>query len=261
MDRTKSIGGSDATRIMRGDWLSLYMEKVGLKEQEDLSRNFKVQLGILTEPLHRQFFEYETGFDLTRVQDKQVHWQNPWMTCHLDGFVEEENMVVEFKHTSAYGNMQEKMHYYMAQIQHSIEVTGADGAYLSCIFGNDAPRWSWVNKNEEYIKALVKMEKAFWWHVENKVPPEDRLPDSELTKIAKEIPIDGMRSVDMSESNSWSSQAIDWLETLEAKQTNEAAAKEIKALVPDDAAEAYGSGIIVRRDRRGRLSLRKEKEK
>ena len=50
MDRTRGIGGSDATRIMRGDWLSLYNEKVGLTKPEDLSNVFRVQLGILTEP-------------------------------------------------------------------------------------------------------------------------------------------------------------------------------------------------------------------
>ena len=44
MDRTRGIGGSDATRIMRGDWLSLYNEKVGLTQPEDLSNVFNLEL-------------------------------------------------------------------------------------------------------------------------------------------------------------------------------------------------------------------------
>ena len=35
-DRRKSLGGSDANRIMRGDWHTLWLEKTGSKEPEDL---------------------------------------------------------------------------------------------------------------------------------------------------------------------------------------------------------------------------------
>ena len=37
MDRQGIIGGTDAIRIMNGEWLELYQEKVGLTKPEDLS--------------------------------------------------------------------------------------------------------------------------------------------------------------------------------------------------------------------------------
>ena len=51
-DRRKSLGGSDANRIMRGDWHSLWLEKTGRKEPEDLSWVLPVLIGIATEDLH-----------------------------------------------------------------------------------------------------------------------------------------------------------------------------------------------------------------
>ena len=52
MDRTKFIGGSDTIRLVKGDWESLYLEKIGEKQPEDLSDNLQVQIGITTEQLN-----------------------------------------------------------------------------------------------------------------------------------------------------------------------------------------------------------------
>ena len=44
MDRQGFIGGTDAIRIMNGEWAELYQEKVGLVESKDLTDVFAVQL-------------------------------------------------------------------------------------------------------------------------------------------------------------------------------------------------------------------------
>ena len=49
MDRQGFIGGTDAIRIMNGEWAELYQEKVGLVEPKDLTDVFAVQLGAFTE--------------------------------------------------------------------------------------------------------------------------------------------------------------------------------------------------------------------
>ena len=38
MDRTTFIGGSDVVRLVNGDWENLYLEKIGEKQPDDLSR-------------------------------------------------------------------------------------------------------------------------------------------------------------------------------------------------------------------------------
>src|SRR5664279_2443870 len=58
------IGGSDARIVMGRDetaLLRLWREKRGEIEPEDLSANLIVQLGLVTEPLNRTWYERNTG--------------------------------------------------------------------------------------------------------------------------------------------------------------------------------------------------------
>src|ERR1035437_7052795 len=62
--RRSFIGGSDARIIMGDDeaaLLRLWREKRGEAEPEDLSGNLIVQLGLVTEPLNRIWYERNTG--------------------------------------------------------------------------------------------------------------------------------------------------------------------------------------------------------
>jgi hypothetical protein len=62
--RRPFIGGSDARIIMDDDkaaLLRLWLEKRGETEPEDLSGNLIVQLGLVTEPLNRIWYERNTG--------------------------------------------------------------------------------------------------------------------------------------------------------------------------------------------------------
>ena len=63
-DRRAFIGGSDARIIMGDDETvlqRLWREKRGEVEPEDLSGNLIVQLGLVTEPLNRIWYERNTG--------------------------------------------------------------------------------------------------------------------------------------------------------------------------------------------------------
>src|SRR6202051_3746064 len=62
--RRHFIGGSDARIIMGANedaLLRLWREKRGEVEPEDLSANLVVQLGVVTEPLNRTWYERITG--------------------------------------------------------------------------------------------------------------------------------------------------------------------------------------------------------
>jgi hypothetical protein len=64
IERRAFIGGSDARIIMGDDepaLLRLWREKRGEIEPEDLSGNLIVQLGLVTEPLNRTWYERNTG--------------------------------------------------------------------------------------------------------------------------------------------------------------------------------------------------------
>src|SRR5208282_3884776 len=86
-ERRAFIGGSDARTIMgddEGALLRLWREKRGEVESEDLSGNLVVQLGVVTEPLNRHWFERNTGQVLTDVQRRVQHPVVRWMAATLD---------------------------------------------------------------------------------------------------------------------------------------------------------------------------------
>src|SRR6516162_4953495 len=99
-DRRSFIGGSDARIIMGEDepaLLQLWREKRGEAEPKDLSCNLIVQLGVVTEPLNRQWFERNTGQTLKDVQSWVRHPVNKWMAATLDGVVAGTGAVFEAK--------------------------------------------------------------------------------------------------------------------------------------------------------------------
>ena len=100
LSRRSFIGGSDARIILGHDEVALirlWREKRGEIEPEDLSGNLIVQLGIVTEPLNRQWFERNTGRAITDVQKRIQHPVVRWMGATLDGVVEATGAVFEAK--------------------------------------------------------------------------------------------------------------------------------------------------------------------
>lgn len=263
LNRANGLGGTDAMRIMAGDWNSLYHEKIGTKEPEDLSEVFKVQLGIWTESFHIQWLArqhlIEIDYNIGRIE----HEDEPWLFANLDAWIKDEDTFLEVKHSGSHANSHEKARYYMPQLQHYMMVTKKTHCMFSVICGNTEPVMIRVDADMEYRTNLFKMEKAFWWHVQNKVEPE-LVPTAELDRIEKSIetiPVDNLIIVDMENNNQWTSAAIDYAETIGAAKRHEAAKETLRSMVADNVGEAYGSGIIAKRDKRGRVSIRAAKEK
>ena len=63
-DRKQGIGGSDATRIYQGNWYDLYLEKIGEKEPDDLSKVLPVQMGVHTEDFNIRWFPIKIFFHI-----------------------------------------------------------------------------------------------------------------------------------------------------------------------------------------------------
>src|SRR5437016_1083317 len=137
--RRTFIGGSDARIIMGSDeaaLLRLWREKRGEIEPEDLSGNLIVQLGTVTEPLNRQWFERNTGHTVTDVQKRIKHPVIRWMAATLDGMVEETGAVFEAKFMLPWSFSEEgAAEKYMPQVQHNTWVMNAKAAVLSIITG------------------------------------------------------------------------------------------------------------------------------
>jgi predicted phage-related endonuclease len=249
-NRLTGIGGSDAKRIMAGEWHALWLEKTGRAEGDDLSNILPVQIGSFTEPFNLAWFEKQTGWAVNTDNREQRHPHYEFVRCEIDGWANDNP--VECKHVNHFTSDERLIKNYYPQLQHQLVITNKDVVYLSALFGN--ARWAYfeVARDQEYIDTLIDREREFWKHVVEDTPPEN--PEAEVVNIA----LDDMRTVDMTGSNEWAASAHVWQEIEAAKKTFDAATKDIKAMVEPDVKLASGHGIVAKRSKSGAISIRKE---
>jgi putative phage-type endonuclease len=252
-DRCSFIGGSDARIIMGADeaaLIRLWREKRGEIEPEDLSRNLIVQLGTITEPLNRQWYERNTANAVTNIQMRVQHPILRWMAATLDGVVEQTGAVFEAKFMLPWSFSEEgAAEKYMAQLQHNMWVTNATTAVLSIITGGGKWVEITVPADSLYQHLLLTAEKKFWRCVESGDQPRLFLAETPRARL------EAVRIVDMTSSNAWAEFASLFSRTRTAFLQHENAKAELKALMPEDAREAIGHGVRAKRSKSGAVSF------
>ena len=241
-DRNLSMGGSDSTRIMRGDGLELWQEKIGLKNPDNLSDVLSVQIGIATERVNLDWLEKDIEQDITRnvcVEPKN------YLTSNLDGYVESENMCAEAKHTYENNTLEKVIETNFAQLQHYMMHSDTDSMYVSAIFGNRRWEKTVIHRDPEYIKKLIAVLDYFWECVKTKTEPSKLGSFKTVEALPVEIPMDGMTKKDMNNH-------ADWKEFTRQLKVNkphvdhyESCKVALKDMVPEDCYEASGDGVIV----------------
>jgi predicted phage-related endonuclease len=260
--RATGIGGSDAARIMEGDWLALYEEKLGLRQPENLEWVLPVQMGKVTEELNRRFTEHKIGVPIEGRQPTHRHPLETFMLCNLDGFVPEWDAIAEFKHVNAWlekDGVVGQVERYYPQLQHNMRVRGVRLAVFGVFFGNTGHEWIKVEYDREYAAELVRRERLFWSHVENVTPPKGAMGGAKIPK--PKIDTSAMKRVSMWASNSFADAAGRWGEDYAAAQRFKQATEELKKLMPEDAVCAYGHGVQVSRSTTNALTVSAYKAK
>ena len=237
--------GDDEAALLR-----LWREKRGEVEPEDLSGNLIVQLGVVTEPLNRLWFERNTGQVLTVSSTMcsirscagwplpSTAWSKPPGRCSRPSSC--------CRGRSTEEGAAEK---YMPQLQHNMWVTNAKLSVLSIITGGG--KWVEISVSADplYQHLLLTAEKKFWRCVESGEPPR-------LFGVEPPRPrIEAVRIVDMSASNSWAEFAGVFRSTRSAFLEHEKAKVELKGLMPEDAKEAIGHGVRAKRSKSGAISF------
>jgi hypothetical protein len=252
-NRRSFIGGSDARIIMGDDepaLVRLWREKRGEAEPQDFSGNLMVQLGVATEPLNRHWYERNTGQAITGIQRRVKHPVIKWMAATLDGIVADTGAVFEAKFMLPWSFSEEAAaEKHMAQLQHNMWVTNATTTALSIITGGG--KWVEIAIAADclYQHLLLTAEKKFWRCVQFGDTPR-------LFGVEPPRPrIEAVRSVDMASSNAWAEFAALFCTTRTAFLDHERAKTELKALIPDDAREAFGHGVRAKRSKSGAVSF------
>ena len=251
--RRNVIGGSDARIIMGNDeaaLIRLWQEKRGEVEPEDLSSNLVVQLGTVTEDLNRRWYEANTGRMVTSLQERARHPVLEWMTATLDGIVADTGAVFESKFMLPWSFSEERaVQKHMAQLQHNMWVVQTRAASLSIITGGGKWIEVTIHADSLYQHLLLVAEKKFRRCVVTGERP------CLFGVQAPQPRVDAIRVVDMSASNSWGEFAATYCRTRESYLEHERAKAELKQLMPDDAKEAFGHGILAKRSKVGAISF------
>jgi predicted phage-related endonuclease len=271
LDRSKGIGGSDANRIMRGDWHKLWLEKTGRQVPEDLSKNLAVQIGVITEPVNIRFFEYEKNFKVISNAG-ELRQQDQFMFASYDGVVMNSDngsvaetkvpLPIECKHTNSNNTMDNCVQNYMPQLQHYLMVSKAPYIYLSVIFGNNRYETCKVDADKTYQKKLYEIEKSFWQYVQEDKEPEN-LDITDLPKLAGKIKVNDMITIDFDKTgnNEFLSHASRWGETKPVADEHKALGTILKGFIPDDCRKATGGNVLITRTKAGYLTIKQNQRR
>lgn len=248
--RRHFVGGSDATIIGKADPAAinkLWAFKRGAPP-EDLSEELAVQLGIFTEPFNIAWTEKKLGRRITRRGEVVRHPDIPWMAATLDGW--DDGRVVQAKHVNGFWKPAELLAHYSFQLHHEMIVTGAREALLVVIFGNQKHEIFTVPYDAYFAGELLEAEEAFWAAVQDGREPHPA-PVAPLP-----LPAEALVPVDMTGSNEFADAAARWLQHRPSAEAFAKAEADLKGLIPDTAAKAYGYGVEVVRNARGAKSVR-----
>ena len=263
MDRNKSIGGSDALKIMNGDWMNLWLLKTGQQQEDDLSNVLPVQLGIATEDFNINWFAKNMGVEITgkQTQYTQTTQSGVPLRATLDA---EFNMygkkyILECKHTYEMNTLNNQVSTYMPQLQLYMYMADIDSCYFANIFGNRRYECCKISFDIDYFETMMVHIKEFWNCVVTKTPPPMavHIPSITLDHIA----LDDMIARCADTDNMFIDQAHQFIQTIEAHTLHEAAKKTLKAMVADNEREVYSQPLTIKRSKNRSLRFTINKEK
>jgi predicted phage-related endonuclease len=256
MERKGFLGGSDANRIMAGDWHKLWLEKTGRSEPDDLSGNIAVQLGSHTESFNLDWFvEQHPNTNISAWQyPMEMNWEGIPLKGTADAMIQPEpdsisHEMIECKHTHERNNMEAVLQRYMPQLQFYMWLGIKDGIYVSVIFGNNRWECVYVKKDWDYINKMQVHLAEFWKCVTTDTEPASAPAPTSIDKI----PVDGMVRRDASGDNEFISMCHDYIKFADEAKTFDNVKSNLKDMVGDNEREVYCELLTIKRDKRGAL--------
>ena len=196
-ERKQRLHAGDATAIMSGDYRSVFARFQPDYVPEDLSREFRVQLGSYTEPFGAWWTERMTGREVHYCSDNPLMrhiWQAlsgreaqaelfvsadyPFMACNLDSWTTiagGHEAALDMKHVGRIGEA-EMLRYTPAGVWQAT-VLGLDHWGIAPIVGN---RWEppiFQAVDVMYQAELIARARECWAYIEAGEEPPDLRPN------------------------------------------------------------------------------------
>jgi hypothetical protein len=255
--RRAFIGGSDMKIIASGDpdaVNQLALIKRGRLEPEDTSESLPAMLGKWTEPFNLAWMQRaRPGLTLVANRTTVLDAKRPWMACTPDAYATDEvygECLIQAKHLNAFAKERDQFADYLPQMHWELGVTRRRWGLISMIRGNTTHVWAPIEFDPFYFSRIRDAAEAFWTAVQ-----EDRDPHY-IAPPPPPIAWEEMEAAtDMTGNNVWADQAAAWLASSEAAKKFDAAAKELKKVMPPNSKRAEGHGIEIKRDKGGKLRI------
>ena len=184
--RKRGIGGSDAGAVCGLNpyrtAIQVYYDKTS-DSIEDIDNEAMRQGRELEEYVARRFCE-ASGKKVRRANAMFYDEKNPFMLADVDRMVVGENAGLECKTASPYMMDQWTDEYlpisYQIQCYHYMSVCKADAWYLAVVIYGKAFKYYRIERDDEVIENLIRIEKEFW----NEYVLKQVIPDPDGSKTA-----------------------------------------------------------------------------
>jgi predicted phage-related endonuclease len=181
-----TFGGTDAIKIVKGEWKDIWLLKTNRAEREDLSNVLPVQMGLHTEPFNIDWFQKRTGLEVTNNNKVYKNEDVEFLHATVDGIIDEKQAIFEAKHVSPF-SAKDVIDRYYPQLQHYMLVTGLRKAYLSVLIGNLQHKVYEIDADIEFIHKLLYAETHLWAYVQADVQPPDYVDFEAFTQQKEKI--------------------------------------------------------------------------
>jgi putative phage-type endonuclease len=198
-EKQKGIGGSDVATILGlnpyKSAFTLWLEKTGQIAPPVINNEY-VEWGNILEPVIREKFARETGFEVFENPYVLQHDEYDFMVANIDGEVIDpayggEHGVLEIK--TAGDRMRADWeegppNHYMLQIQHYLAVLGYNYAYVAVLIGGNHFKYFKIERDDYVIDKIISAEREFMRLVEERIAPEITGHQSDSDYLASAYP-------------------------------------------------------------------------
>lgn len=181
--RQRGIGSSDAAAAVGlspyKSPLQLWAEKTSqarFAEPDPQDDSHPMYWGSLLEPIVAAHYTRRTGRRVRRINAVLQHPKHAWMLANVDREVTgaAEVQLLECKTAGIHGARLWKdgvPEYVQLQVMHQLAVTGKTACDVAVLIGGQELRIHRIERDEQAIAHLIKLESAFWRCVEERRPP------------------------------------------------------------------------------------------
>ena len=187
--RRCGIGGSDASSILGFNpyrsSMSVYLDKINISKGKSIARNccieseeykeneinydnkntYKMDLSNKLKSFVASEFMIKTGKKVRHINGMLRNDKYPFAIANIDRAVIGEKAFLECKVTNSFNKKEWEKSvpiHYQIQMNHYMAVTGASHCYVCVLIGNEELVIHKLEKDEEMIDEIMKLEEMFW---------------------------------------------------------------------------------------------------